>query len=80
MQTVYVNLPTAEAVHAFVIRISPLAGQFDLLSGRHVFDAKSLMSILTLDLTKPIELRVEKDTEETMRAIKQFITDEPAVL
>ena len=73
MQTVDVYLPSVEDVHAFVIRISSLDGQFDLLSGRHVLDAKSLMGILSLNLSKPLQLRVEKDTKETMQALAAFV-------
>lgn len=73
MRTVYVNLPTAECVQEFVAQISVLGGQFDLLSGKYVLDAKSLMGIFSLDLTKPLQLRVEKDTGETMQAIERFL-------
>ena len=77
MRSVYVSLPTVEAVQKFVERISPLEGNFDLLSGGYVLDAKSLMGILSLDLTKPLKLSVEKDTTETMQAIKSFIAEMP---
>ena len=73
MRTVYISLPTTGAVQDFVAKISLLGGQFDLLSGNYVLDAKSLMGIFSLDLTKPIKLRVEKDTKETMQAIELFI-------
>ena len=77
MQSVYVSLPTVGAVQKFVERISPLKGNFDLLSGGYVLDAKSLMGILSLDLTKPLKLSVEKDTAEAMRAIESFIIEMP---
>ena len=80
MRSVYVSLPTVEAVQKFVERISPLEGNFDLLSGGYVLDAKSLMGILSLDLTKPLKLSVEKDSAETMRAIKSFMTEAPRAL
>jgi phosphotransferase system HPr-like phosphotransfer protein len=75
MQTVYISLPTVEAVQKFVALISPLPGQFDLFSEEHILDAKSLMGIFKLDLSKPIELRIEKDTEETMQVVRQFMED-----
>ena len=75
MQTVYVNFPTAGAVQEFVERISPLGGQFDFLSNGYIIDAKSLMSIFSLDLTGPLALSVENDTEETMQAISRFLVD-----
>ncbi len=34
-------------------------GQFDLVSGRYIVDAKSIMGIFSLDLSKEITLRVE---------------------
>jgi len=70
---VNISLPTAEAVQDFVAQISQLGGQFDLLSGKYVLDAKSLMGIFSLDLTKPLTLRIEKDTAGTMQAIERFI-------
>jgi len=79
MRTVYICLPTVENVQKFVERISPLPGQFDLLSHEYVLDAKSLMGIFKLDLTKPIELCIEIDTEETLQAIRDFIVDSPTV-
>ena len=78
MRIVYVNLPTVEHVQKFVEQISPLDGNFDLLSGGYVLDAKSLMSVLSLDLSTPLILSVEKDTEAAMNAISSFITEAPA--
>jgi len=77
MRTVYISLPTVEAVQRFVEIISPLPGQFDLLSDEYVLDAKSLMGIFKLDLIQPIKLRIEKDSEETMNAIDNYIVENP---
>ena len=76
MKTLFISLPTAEAVHTFVTRISRFDGQFDMLSGSYVLDARSLMSILSLDLSKPMKLRIENDTAEVMRAINDFFVEE----
>ena len=78
MRSVYVSLPTVDTVQKFVEQISPLEGNIDILSDGYVLDAKSLMGIFGLDLTKPIELIVEKDTVEAMLAIGQFIAKTPA--
>jgi len=75
MRTVYISLPTVDAVQKFVEQISPLDGQFDLLSDEYILDAKSLMGIFRLELSEPIKLRVEKDTKETMQALKRFLTE-----
>ena len=78
MRTVYINLPTIESVQDFVVQISPLKGNFDLLANEYILDAKSLMGILSLDLSKPLKLAVEKDTTEAMQAIGRFVAQCPA--
>jgi len=75
MRRVYISLPTVEAVQRFVEQISQLEGDFDLLAGGYILDAKSLMGILSLDLTKPLELVVEKDTPKAMQVIGRFTTE-----
>jgi len=77
MRTVYISLPTVEAVQRFVEIISPLPGQFDLLSDEYILDAKSLMGIFKLDLTEPIKLQIENDTNETIQAINNYIVESP---
>jgi hypothetical protein len=73
MKSVYVFLPSVAAVKKFVECLSPLDGQFDLVDGRFIVDARSLMGIFAMDLTVPIELRIEKATAQAMDAIDAFI-------
>ena len=75
MQSVYISLPSVRIVQDFVAQISKLKGDFDLHAGKYILDAKSLMGILSLDLSKPLKLTVEKDTAETMRIVGRFATD-----
>jgi len=78
MRTLYISLPTVLSVQKFVEQISLLDGQFDMLSDDYILDAKSLMGVFRLDLTKPIKLRVEKDSRETMRVLKPFVVKVPS--
>ena len=78
MRTVYVNFPTVMDVKRFVESISSLEGDFDLIDGRYVVDAKSLMGIFGMDITKPIQLRIEKDNNKAMQAIKRYVVEETA--
>ena len=50
---------------------------FDLVSGRYVIDAKSIMGIFSLDISKPIDLNVhtDKDTEDIMAALKPYLAE-----
>jgi len=77
MRTVYVYFSAVMEVKRFVESISPLDGDFDLIDGMYVVDARSLMGIFGMNLTKPVQLRVHKDSEKAMQAIESFIVDKP---
>lgn len=59
MKTVTINLGSIDKVKSFVNDITKFDSDFDLVSGRYVIDAKSIMGIFSLDLSKP-ERRREK--------------------
>ena len=58
MKTVKISLNSIDKVKAFVNEITKFDSDFDLVSGRYVIDAKSIMGIFSLDLSKPIDLNV----------------------
>ena len=61
MKTVQISLNSIDKVKAFVNEISKFDCDFDLVSGRYVIDAKSIMGIFSLDLSKPIDLNIHTD-------------------
>ena len=61
MKTVSISLNSIDKVKAFVNDISKYDFDFDLVSGRYVIDAKSIMGIFSLDLSKPIDLNIHAD-------------------
>ena len=61
MTTVNICLDSIDKVKAFVNEITKFDSDFDLISGRYVIDAKSIMGIFSLDLSKPIELTIHND-------------------
>ena len=61
MKTVQISLNSIDKVKAFVNEISKFDCDFDLVSGRYVIDAKSIMGIFSLDLSKPIDLNIHAD-------------------
>lgn len=63
MKTVKISLNSIDKVKAFVNDISKFDVDFDLISGRYVIDAKSIMGIFSLDLSKPIELNIHSDAD-----------------
>ena len=74
MKTVTINLGSIDKVKSFVNDITKFDSDFDLVSGRYVIDAKSIMGIFSLDLSKPINLNIhgDKDNAEIMEVIKKY--------
>ena len=70
MKTVQISLNSIEKVKSFVNDISKFNYDFDLVSGRYTVDAKSIMGIFSLDLTKNITLNILADDEECDKAIE----------
>ena len=75
MKTVMISLNSIDKVKSFVNDISKFDYDFDLVSGRYVIDAKSIMGIFSLDLSKPIELNIhaEENADEVISALKPYI-------
>ena len=48
---------------------------FDLISGRYVIDANSIMGIFSLDLSKPIDLAIhtEEHLDEIMETLSPYL-------
>lgn len=75
MKTVQVSLNSIDKVKTFVNIISSIDSDFDLISGRYVIDAKSIMGIFSLDLSKPIDLAIhaEDGVDDIIEALKPFL-------
>ncbi|MBP3617340.1 MAG: HPr family phosphocarrier protein [Lachnospiraceae bacterium] len=70
MKTVKISLNSIDKVKAFVNDITKFDSDFDLVSGRYVIDAKSIMGIFSLDLSKPIDLNVHaQDSLDAILAV-----------
>ena len=77
MKTVKISLNSIDKVKSFVNDITKLDYDFDLVSGRYVIDAKSIMGIFSLDLSKPIDLNIHADdnVDEIMAMLKPYLCD-----
>ena len=66
---------TIDKVKSFVNAITQFDFDFDLISVRYVIDAKSIMGIFSLDLSKPIDLKIhaEDNEDEVMEVIKPYL-------
>lgn len=61
MKTVQISLNSIDKVKTFVNEINKFDFDFDLVSGRYVIDAKSIMGIFSLDLSKTIDLNIHAE-------------------
>ena len=77
MKTVKISLNSIDKVKSFVNDLAKFDADFDLVSGRYVIDAKSIMGIFSLDLSKPIELNIhsESNVDEILEALTPYIVD-----
>ena len=77
MKTVKISLNSIDKVKAFVNEVTKYDAEFDLVSGRYVIDAKSIMGIFSLDLSKPIDLNIhsESNIDEVLGKLTDFIVD-----
>ena len=79
MKTVTINLGSIDKVKSFVNDITKFDSDFDLVSGRYVIDAKSIMGIFSLDLNEPTTLNIHATDSEMgpiLEAIKPYIVSE----
>ena len=77
MKTVKISLNSIDTVKSFVNDLTKFDTDFDLVSGRYVIDAKSIMGIFSLDLSKPIDLNIhaEGDAEDILTVLAPYIVD-----
>ena len=77
MKTVKISLNSIDKVKSFVNDITKFDSDFDLVSGRYVIDAKSIMGIFSLDLSNNIDLNIHSETEvdTILETLKPYIVE-----
>lgn len=77
MKTIKISLDTIEKVKKFVTEINKFNSEFDLVSGRYTIDAKSIMGIFSLDISKPIELNIHNENvvNDVMSKLAPYIVE-----
>ncbi len=74
MKKTTVMLDSISAVKNFVNIVTAYDYEVDLASGRYAVDAKSIMGIFSLDLSKPIQLTAHTDdADKFFNEIKDYI-------
>lgn len=76
MEKMVISLAAINDVKEFVNKMTKYDFDIDLVSGRYAIDAKSIMGIFSLDLSKPIELHAHTNDASAFKAdISKFIVD-----
>lgn len=65
-------LNSTDKVKSFVKKSESFEEDIDLASGRYIIDAKSVMGIFSLDLSKPIDLIIHSDNKDLLENFKEF--------
>ena len=76
MITVSILLDSVEKIQRFVSIISKYSCDFDIESGHSCNDAKSLVGLFSLDISKPLRLTINDDgtlIEDILRDIQEFM-------
>lgn len=76
MKTVTIQLNTINDVKNFVTIVSKYPFDVVLRSGRFAIDAKSIMGIFSLDLSRPLTMELLSDDCDTfLEEIKAYLVD-----
>ncbi|MGI6002202.1 MAG: HPr family phosphocarrier protein [Lachnospiraceae bacterium] len=72
---VQIRLDSIDKIRDFVNTVNRFKTDFDLSSGRYIIDAKSIMGIFSIDLSRELTLTIHDSDEmpEIMEALKPYI-------
>lgn len=74
MEKKTIKLVTIDNVKDFVKKVNNLSCEADLTLGKYTIDAKSIMGIFSLDLSRPLELTVHSENcEDFLEEISDYI-------
>ncbi len=73
MKSVKISLQMAQNVKDFVKVVQDYPYEIDLKSDKYVVDAKSILGIFSLDLSKPLVVEIHSDNcDDLLEALKKF--------
>ena len=78
MKSVNISLDSIEKVKSFVNTLTRFECEFDLISDRYRIDARSIMGIYSLDLSKPLQLDIHEDdavVANILEVLKDFVVE-----
>ena len=73
MKEVNIRLNTVNDVKMFVSIVMKYNCNFDIISDRYIVDAKSIMGIFSLDLSKSLIQRIDSENDKEITEIEHGI-------
>ena len=74
MKSVKILLNTTDSVKSFVNIISSFDYDADIRSGRYVVNAKSILGIFSMELSRPVVLeRYENECDDLLEQLSEFM-------
>ncbi len=70
-----ISLNSISKIKEFVKIVDELPIEIDLVNGKYVVDAKSIMGIFSLDLIRPIRMNVYTEKEEEFKDLCEKINN-----
>ena len=75
MREIQISLKSIDDVKQFVQTLTVFDGEFELISGKYIVDAKSILGLFSVDLSKTVVLRIDVEKtkmEEVLKAISVY--------
>lgn len=66
------ELNSIDRVKSFVEDVTLLDGEYDLVSGKYIVDAKSIMGIFSLNLAEPVILKIVTPSEIDISVLEKY--------
>ena len=73
--TCVIKLNTIDKVKDFVSRVSTFDCDVDVLYRRYILDAKSIMALLSTDLTEPLKVVIHTDDYDELKRFFKMMED-----
>ena len=70
-----IKLNEVSKANKFVNETVKFVSDIDIISGRYVCDAKSMLAIFSYDLSKPVDIEIHSDNEEEIRRFNEVMEE-----
>lgn len=75
MTKIIINLNDFSKAKKFINEVSKFESDIDAIKDRYIVDAKSIVGIFTLDLSKPITVVLHSDNEEETKRFTEVMEE-----